>query len=96
MTKDPFTEGTKEELLKTLHENSKSGTPRFEQQKTAIFVRCIEDIEKSISDLEKSINTNASSSDKLGNKILGLNIILTLATCIASIIAIFEYFYKNN
>lgn len=92
MTQDPFIEGTKDELLKTLHKNSEVGSTRFEQQKTAIFVQCVKDIEKSIAELNASINTNSSSSISLAKKVFWLDIILTLATCIGVLIAYFEYF----
>lgn len=91
MITNPFIEGTKEELVKSIHENSLVGSPRFEQQKMAIVARCVGDIENSLASLEKSINNNAKSNDSLGKKIFILNIILTVATCAGVAIAYLEY-----
>ena len=68
----------------------------FEHQKMAIFVRCTEDLEKSLKSLEDSMNSNANSSNNLANKVMLLNIILTAATVIGTILTIYMYFYPSK
>ena len=91
MITDPFIQGTKEELVESLHKNAEVGSPRFEQQKMAIVARCASDIEHSLLSLEKSINNNAKSNDNLARKIFYLNIILVIASCVGVLISYFEY-----
>lgn len=64
----------------------------FEIQKMAIFVRCSEDLERSLKSLEDSMNSNATSSNNLAEKVMCLNIILTVATVIGTILAIYKLF----
>jgi Mg2+/citrate symporter len=92
---DPFIDGSKEDLLKGLPDNSQVGSQRFEQNKMAIFVRCTEDIEKSVITLKDSININAESNDKLSRRIFWLNVILTLATCLGVVVAYLQYLKKG-
>ncbi len=56
-----------------------------EQQKAAITVRCAEDIETSLKFLEDQLEKNAESSDKVGNKIFWLNVVLAIATLVGAI-----------
>ncbi|MFH1642785.1 MAG: hypothetical protein ABIC04_07870 [Nanoarchaeota archaeon] len=56
-----------------------------EKAKMEIFATCLEN-------LEDSINNNSDSSQKLANKVFWLNVILTIATVIATIIAVMGYF----
>jgi hypothetical protein len=56
-----------------------------EQQKAAITVRCTEDIEASLKSLEEQLVKNAESSDKVGNKIFWLNVVLAIASLVGAI-----------
>ena len=80
--------GTKNEILNKLVSTAQPGSAVNEQQKMAIIVRCTEDLEKAISSLEESMNNNAKSSENLAKKIFWLDIVLTAATVIATIVAI--------
>ena len=81
-----------------VEELSKLGYPSLEQekQKMAIFVQCTEDLEKSLQSLEDSMNSNANSSNNLANKVMWLNIILTAATVIGTLLAVYKLFFPQN
>ena len=64
----------------------------FESKKMAIFVRCSEDLEISLKSLEDSMNSNATSSNNLAEKLMYLNIILMLATVIGTVLATYKLF----
>jgi len=85
---------SKSQILSELKDTAIPGTPVHEQQKIAIIVRCVEDLEKSLNSVETSMNKNADSSQKLANKVFYLSIILTIATILGSIIAIANFFIK--
>ena len=61
-------------------------------RKLAIQVRCTEDIVKSLSNLEASINKNAESNEKLSKKVFYLNFILTIATVVAAAATVLALF----
>jgi hypothetical protein len=61
-------------------------------RKLAIQVRCTEDIVKSFSNLEASINKTAESSEKLSKKVFYLNFILTVATVVAAAATVLALF----
>ena len=63
-----------------------------EIRKLAVYVRCVEDIENSIGNLEISMNKNAESSNNLAQKVFYLNIILTVATVLGTLFAIIKFF----
>jgi hypothetical protein len=69
-----YVEGkTKNEILEDLYGTAQPRSTVHEQQKMAIFVRCTEDI-------EKAIDKWAKSSNKLGNQVFCLNIMLGIIT----------------
>ena len=70
-----------EELVKTANPNSVV----HEQQKAGIIVRCTEDLESSFKSLEEQLVKNATSSDKVGNRIFWLNVVLAIATIVGTI-----------
>ena len=77
------------EILKDFVEDyTAPDTSQHQIRKLAIQVRCTEDIEKSIGNLEASINKNAESNDRLARKVFYLNIVLTVATALAAIAAL--------
>lgn len=86
--------GNKYEILEKLDEVGQPGSHAHEQMKMGIIVRCIEDLEKALNNLEISMNNNAKSSNSLSKKVLYLNIILTIATVVASIIAVMTFVFK--
>lgn len=82
---------SKNQLVEELLEKSYPAR-EFEHQKMVIFVRCTEDLEKSLKSLEDSMNSNATSSNNLANKVMLLNFILTAATVIGTILAVYKVF----
>ena len=76
----------KNELL----ESFVAGTSENNIYKTAIFVRCTEDIETALKSVTDQIKESSESSDRLGNKVLWLNRVIFLATlvCVAATIVI--------
>ncbi len=60
----------------------------------AIIVRCAEDLEKALSSLEASMNSNAKSSDNLATKVYWLNLVLAVATVIGTLLAVYQIFFS--
>jgi hypothetical protein len=85
----------KNQILNALVGTGQPGSPVHEQQKMGIVVRCTEDLEKAIGSLEKSMNLNASSSDRLAAKVYWLNVILAIATAIGAIATIAQLFIRR-
>ncbi len=75
----------KNQILDDLAGTAKPGSQIHEQQKAAIKVRCTEAIQDSLSSLEKQLEINAKSADKVGQKIFWLNVVLALATLVGAI-----------
>lgn len=61
------------------------GSSIHEQQKAAISVRCTEDIEAALAKVATQLKVNSESSDRIGNKLLWLNVVLALATLVAAV-----------
>ncbi len=85
----------KNEILNALAGTGVPGSLAHEQQKMGIIVRCTEDLEKAIGSLEKSMNDNARSSDRLAAKVYWLNVILAIATAVGTIAAIAQLFIRK-
>ena len=54
-----------------------------------------EDLERALGNLEKSMNGNASASDKLATKVYWLNVILAVATAVGTVAAIVQLFLRR-
>ncbi|QQQ64702.1 hypothetical protein JJQ94_03570 [Pseudoalteromonas sp. GCY] len=76
---------SKHEILEDLIGTAQPNSAVHEQQKAAITVRCTEDIESSIKSLESQLAKNATSSDKVGNRLFWLNVVLTIATLVGAL-----------
>lgn len=85
----------KNEILRELVGTAQPGSPVHEQQKMGVVVRCTEDLEKALGSLEKSMNDNASASDKLSAKVYWLNVILAIATAVGTIATIAQLFIRK-
>lgn len=75
----------KSQILDDLAGTAQPGSRIHEQQKAAITVRCTEDLQDSLCSLGKQLEINAKSSDKVGQKIFWLNVVLALATLVGAI-----------
>ena len=71
----------KNTILEEMKGTAQPGSAVHEQQKSAIVVRCTEDLERTFREL-------AEASDKLTNRIYWLNIAVFLATFIGVIVAL--------
>ncbi|EOE6055862.1 hypothetical protein ACVDQD_003764, partial [Vibrio cholerae] len=76
---------SKNEILEAMVGTAMPTSPAHEQQKAGIIVRCTEDIEKSIKSLENQLVKNADASDRMGEKVFWLNIILAVATLVGAV-----------
>jgi len=85
----------KNQILNELTETTQPGSKVHEQQKMGIIVRCTEDLEKAFQSLERSMNNNALSSDKLATKVYWLNIVLALAAVAGVLITLLQLFVKK-
>ncbi len=81
---------TKRELVQDLSLPD-VGTKKHEQYKAEIIVKCTEDLEKSIESLKEAIETFSTKSSELGSRVFYLNIILTAATVLYTIVSIMQY-----
>ena len=85
----------KNEILSALVGTAEAGSRVHEQQKMGIVVRCTEDLERVLDSLEKSMNQNASASDKLAAKVYWLNVILAIATALGAIATVAQLFLRR-
>lgn len=94
---------TKNEILDSLIGTAQVGSPVQELQKMGIIVRCAEEIEKSISSLnitvdslQKTVEESAISSNKLASKVFWLNVVLTVATVIYAAATIYGVLFPSQ
>jgi hypothetical protein len=83
-------ETNKDKLIDTiasLH-STHDTTSNYERAKAELLVACAED-------LIKSIDNNSKTSHSLATKVFWLNIVLTSATVIGTIIAILTFFCRH-
>jgi hypothetical protein len=76
---------SKAQILADLVGTAHPGSPVHEQQKMAIIVRCVEDVEGKIGSLTDVIDAANRSNAELANKLYTLNFTLTAATWVAGI-----------
>jgi hypothetical protein len=53
--------------------------------------RCVSDLEAALKNLEDSQRKSATASDKLGSRVFWLNVVLTAATVIGTLIAVLTF-----
>jgi hypothetical protein len=75
-----------EELISEMSESG-NRMSNVEQAKLAAHKIFNDKLNESLNSLEKSMDSNAKSSDKLARKVFWLNVVLTSATVAGSIIA---------
>ncbi len=78
---------TKKEILEKIGSGAKPGTNTHDYHIYSLIAKCTDEI-------KTSIDLFSASSNKLGTKILCLNIILTIATVVYAIVNIFQYCYQ--
>ena len=82
---------SKNEILSMVGEKALATSEMNEHLVAAITVRCTEDLEQAMKNLEESQRQNAVASDKLAGRVYGLNFVLTVATVIGTIIAVLTF-----
>jgi len=85
----------KNTILTEIRTSADPGSVIHEQQKMGIIVRCTEDLERSLHSLETTMNKNAVSSDSLARKVFWLNVVLTAATAIGTLLAVYKLFLEE-
>ena len=93
MATNPYEGKSIPELL-TLLETQAVGTERHEQLKMVLLRHNTELIAGSLDGLRVSFENTAASNDRLAGKVFWLNVILTAATVLASLVALFEVCHK--
>jgi hypothetical protein len=89
----PFSKMPKEDLAAWVGKYAQPGSLMHEQLLATISVRCAGDLERALKSLEDSQNRNAAASDRLGQKVFWLNVVLATATVIGTLIAIAQVFH---
>ena len=74
---------SKDELLRSLYTDAGEHSKVWEQQRMAIFVRCTEDLERSIRDF-------TASNDKLSRRLFWLNIIFGIFTVVGAVLTVWS------
>jgi hypothetical protein len=75
----------KNQILDEMEDTALVGSLIHEQQRAAISVRCTEDIETALAKVETQLKLNSESSDRVGNKLFWLNVVLASATIVAAV-----------
>ena len=83
------------ELLEQLGGKTDPGSTFNDLIKMAVSIQNVESIEKAVNKLTDSMNENAKSNDRLSKKIFALNLILTIATVIGTLIAFFSLVFNQ-
>ena len=79
----------RKDLIESIEYSGNLKMTNSEKSKMEIFASCLED-------LEDSINHNSDSSQKLATKVFWLNVILTIAAIIGTVIAVTGFFKCNS
>jgi hypothetical protein len=90
---NPF-EGKPIPELLVLLETQEVGTTRHEQLKMTLIGENTKIVAGSLERLRESFQENAKSNDRLGAKVYWLNVILTVATVVGSVVAVLQFWLK--
>ena len=89
---DDLTHGkSKTDILSMIGDEASPGSKKNEHLMAAITVRCTEDLERALKSLEESQRQSTTVSDKLAGRVYWLNLVLTAATVIGTIIALLTF-----
>jgi hypothetical protein len=84
MTQPPPRETDKDKLIQIIGQHTESTTKAYEKARVELLTLCVED-------LIRSIDNNSYKSHALARKIFWLNVILTSASAIGTIVAILTF-----
>lgn len=85
----------KNEILEAMAGTAQPGSTIHEQQKSAILVRCTEDVESAFQTLGTQLTESAKATEKMSNRIYWLNVALTVATLVGAVATAFIAFKTN-
>ncbi len=80
----------KNQILEEMVGTARPDSPVFEQQRSAIIVRCTEDLEKSISQINDAIVGSSKENQKLNKRLFWLNFLIATATIVGVVIKVIE------
>jgi hypothetical protein len=78
-------EKNKNEILEAMAGTAQPGSAIHEQQKSAILVRCTEDIEDAFQELGSQLTESVIATEKMSNRIYWLNVVLAIASLTGAI-----------
>jgi hypothetical protein len=81
-------EGKRKEELLELFTGVQPGSILYGQYQAVLAVRAVEDLERVGESLRDAITEAAAASNRLGNRVFWLNVILTAATVVGALAAI--------
>lgn len=87
MTQPPPRETDKNRLIQAIGQHTQNTTATYERAKAELLTVCVED-------LIRSIDKNSQTSHDLARKVFWLNLVLTSATAIGTIVAILTLFCR--
>jgi hypothetical protein len=83
---------SKNDILEAMAGTAQPGSAIHEQQKSAILVRCTEDVESAFQTLGLQITESVKATEKMSNRIYWLNVALTIATLVGAFATAFIAF----
>ena len=71
-------------MVAHLYNRSNAGDPCYEGQRLVFIMRRVQDVERRMEALTNAINAASEGSDRLGQKLVILNVVLAAATVVGA------------
>ena len=84
--------GKREVLAEILLAGAQPGGVTHSKQHAELLVACVEDVEKALLGLDASIKAASAQSDRLGLRIVWLNVVLAIATAVGAVATFWQVF----
>jgi len=91
MAESPYRGMSKEQLADKMLELGGGPAPGPTHLQGILQVRCVSDLETALKSLEESQRESATASDNLANRVFWLNVVLTVATVVGTVIAFLTF-----
>jgi hypothetical protein len=91
MAESPYRGMSKEQLADKMLELGGGTAPGPTHLQGVLQVRCVSDLETALKSLEESQRKSAAASDNLANRVFWLNVVLTVATVVGTVIAFLTF-----
>lgn len=78
------------QLLDELGKVAQPGSVVHEQQKMAVLVSSVEDLQHALHELGRQLSRSATTNDSLARKVYWLNVVLTVATVVGAVAALVQ------